>query len=62
MGRTVNEVIAALPARRRRRVERRFGELKPEVEELKELHKLAGKALADTAAALKVKRPPVSKD
>lgn len=39
MGRTVDEVVAALPARRRRRVERRYLELKAEVEELKDADK-----------------------
>lgn len=61
MGRTVNEVIAALPAPRRRRIERRFRELKAAVEELKEIREAAGKTQPDTAAALKGKRPPVSK-
>lgn len=61
MGRTVNEVIAALPARRRKRVERRYRELKMEIEGLKELRRVAGKAQADIALALKVKQPTVSK-
>jgi hypothetical protein len=61
MGRTLNEVINALPTQRRRRIDARYRELKEEVESLRELRHLAGKAQADIAAALKIKQPSVSK-
>jgi len=61
MGRTIDEVIAALPLERQERVETRFRELKDEVESLRELRQVAGKAQADVAAALKIKQPSVSK-
>jgi regulator of protease activity HflC (stomatin/prohibitin superfamily) len=61
MGRTLDDVIAALPDERRQRVEARFQELKEEVEGLGELRRVAGKAQAEIAAALNVKQPSVSK-
>ncbi len=61
MGRTIGEMIDALPKRRRQRVVARYRELKEEVEGLRQLRKLAGKAQADIAAALKIKQPSVSK-
>ena len=61
MGRTIDEAIAALPPDRQERVETRFRELKDEVESLRELRQVAGKAQADVAAALKIKQPSVSK-
>jgi DNA-binding XRE family transcriptional regulator len=61
MGRTIEEVIAALPKDRRDRVDSRCKELKQEVESLRQLRKVAGKAQADIAAALKIKQPSVSK-
>lgn len=61
MGRTLNEVIASLPADRSERVEARFQELKAEVEGLRELRQAAGKAQADIAATLNIKQPSVSK-
>jgi transcriptional regulator with XRE-family HTH domain len=61
MGRTLSEVIDALPKGRRERIDARHRELKDEVESLKELRKVAGKAQADIAAALKIKQPSVSK-
>lgn len=57
MGRTVNEVIATLPAQRRQRIERRYRELKMEIEGLNEPRKVAGKAQADIAVARKRKQP-----
>jgi hypothetical protein len=41
MGRTVNEIIAALPKPRRERIDARYRELKDEVESLAELRKVA---------------------
>jgi DNA-binding XRE family transcriptional regulator len=51
----------ALPTARCDRVEARYRELKQEVESLRQLRKVAGKAQADIAAALKIKQPSVSK-
>jgi DNA-binding XRE family transcriptional regulator len=50
-----------LPTERRDRVEARYRELKDEVESLRQLRKVAGKAQADIAAALHIKQPSVSK-
>jgi len=61
MGRTLGEMIDALPKQRRERIDARFRELKDEVESLRQLRKVAGKAQADIAAALKIKQPSVSK-
>ncbi len=61
MGRTLDQVIASLPAERQRRIETRFNDLKGEVESLRELRMAAGKAQADVATALKIKQPSVSK-
>ncbi len=61
MGRTLDQVIAELPPERRERVEARYHELKGEVEGLRELRELAGKAQADVASALNIKQPSVSK-
>ena len=61
MGRTLDEMIDALPKQRRERVDARYRELKDEVESLRELRKAAGKAQADIAATLKIKQPSVSK-
>ena len=61
MGRTLSEVMATLPPDSRARVDARYRELKQEVESLRQLRKVAGKAQADVAAALKIKQPSVSK-
>lgn len=61
MVRTVGDVIASLPPERKERVEARFRELKDEVEGLRELRQVLGKAQADIASALKIKQPSVSK-
>jgi hypothetical protein len=61
MGRTVNEVIDALPAHRRRRVHARYRELKDDLESLSELRKAVGKAQGDIAAGLKIRQPSVAK-
>ncbi len=61
MARTLNDVVASLPASRRERVEARFLELKDEVEGLQELRRVTGMAQADVATALKIKQPSVSK-
>jgi len=61
MGRTLSEMIDALPKQRRERVDTRYRELKDEVESLKELRKAAGKAQAEIAATLKIRQPSISK-
>jgi transcriptional regulator with XRE-family HTH domain len=61
MGRTLSEMIDALPKQRRERIDARYRALKDEVESLGELRKAAGKAQADIAATLKIKQPSVSK-
>jgi transcriptional regulator with XRE-family HTH domain len=61
MGRTLDQVIAELPPERRERVEARYQELRQEVEGLRELREIAGKAQLDIAAALNIKQPSVSK-
>lgn len=61
MGRTVQEVIASLPTERQAEIHRRYLELKKEVEGLRALRQLAGKAQAEIAASLRIKQPSVSK-
>lgn len=61
MGRTLDEVIASLPADEQAAIEARYQELRQEVEGLRELRDLAGKAQIDVAAALNIKQPSVSK-
>lgn len=61
MGRSLDQVLAELPPERRKGVERRYQELRHEVEGLRELRKIAGKAQADIATALNIKQPSVSK-
>ena len=61
MGRTLNEMISALPKQRRARIDAQYRELKQDVENLRALRKLAGKAQAEIAAVLKIKQPSVSK-
>lgn len=61
MGRTLEDVIAALPEARQRRIEARLDQLVDEVDSLGELRRVAGKAQADIAEALNIKQPSVSK-
>jgi len=61
MGRTLDQVIAELPPERRQRVDARYRELKQEIEGLRELREIAGKAQLEVAAALHIKQPSVSK-
>jgi transcriptional regulator with XRE-family HTH domain len=61
MVRSLNEIVAGLPLERQERIEERYRELKQEVEGLRELREIAGKAQADIAAALNIKQPSVSK-
>lgn len=57
MGRNLNQIIAELPPEQQERVEARYQELKQEVEGLRELRQIAGKAQADIATALNIKHP-----
>lgn len=61
MGRKLEEVIASLPAEEQATIEKRYQELRQEVEGLRELRQIAGKAQADIASALNIKQPSVSK-
>ena len=61
MGRNLNQILGELPPRRRERVEARYRELKQEVESLRELRRIAGKAQLDIATALNIKQPSISK-
>ena len=61
MGKSLNEVIAVLPAERQARIAARYREMRDEVEGLRELRQVAGKAQADIATALNIKQPSVSK-
>lgn len=60
MGRSLNDIIAALPLEEREAVEARYHDLKQEVEGLRKLRQIAGKAQADIASALNIKQPSVS--
>jgi DNA-binding XRE family transcriptional regulator len=61
MGRTLDQVIAELPPERSEKIEARYQELRQEVESLRELREILGKAQLDVAAALNIKQPSVSK-
>src|ERR1700679_3535943 len=61
MGRSIDQVIASLPRDQQEQIEARYDELRQEVEGLRELRQIAGKAQLDIAAALNIKQPSVSK-
>ena len=61
MARSLDEIIAALPADEQAAIKARYQELKQEVESLRELRQIAGKAQEDIATALNIKQPSVSK-
>ena len=61
MARSLNDIIAALPADEQAAIESRYQELKQEVEGLRELRQIAGKAQEEIATALNIKQPSVSK-
>lgn len=61
MGRTLDEMLDALPKSRRAKIDRRYRELRDEVESLQQLRRAAGRAQIDVAAALRIKQPSVSK-
>lgn len=60
MGRSLNDIIAALPAEEQAAIDARYQDLKQEVEGLRELRQIAGKAQAEIASALNIKQPSVS--
>lgn len=60
MGRSLNDIIAALPAEEQAAIDARYQDLKHEVEGLRELRQIAGKAQAEIASALNIKQPSVS--
>ena len=61
MARSLNEIIAELPPEEQAEIEARYQVLKQEVEGLRELRQIAGKAQEDIASALNIKQPSVSK-
>lgn len=61
MGRTREEIMAALPEARRARIDARAAELTGEVEGLKALRELAERSQEQIAQALGVKQPSVLK-
>lgn len=60
MGRSLNDIITALPPEEQEAIETRYHDLKQEVEGLRELRQIAGKAQADIASVLNIKQPSVS--
>lgn len=61
MGQSLDDIIAALPHDEQVVIEARHDELKREVEGLRELRQIAGKAQAEIASALNITQPSVSK-
>jgi DNA-binding XRE family transcriptional regulator len=61
MARSLKDFIAALPADEQAEIETRYQGLRQEVEGLRELRQIAGKAQEDIASALNIKQPSVSK-
>ena len=60
-GRSHDEIMAALPPERRRKIEARAAELIAEVEGLQALRKLAERSQVAMAKELKIKQPSVHK-
>ncbi|MCE4283006.1 helix-turn-helix domain-containing protein [Xanthomonas hortorum pv. vitians] len=60
MGRNLSETFGALPADEQAAIEVRCQNLNQEVEGLRELRQIAGKAQAEIALALNIKQPSVS--
>ena len=61
MGRTMNEMMAAMPAKRRARIQARADEMKADIEGLKALRLLADRSQEQIAQALGIKQPAVLK-
>jgi len=60
MSRSLNDIIAALPAEEQAAIDARYQDLKQEVEGFRELRQIAGKAQAEIASALNIKQLSVS--
>ena len=61
MPRSLNDILATLPADRLAEIEARYQAMLREIEGLGELRRIAGKAQADIARALEIKQPSISK-
>lgn len=61
MGRSLDQFVASLPPEDRERIAFRPAEFVREVEGLRGLRQIAGKAQTEIAAALNIKQPSVSK-
>jgi hypothetical protein len=61
VGKSLDEMIAELPQGRQKAIDTRYREIKQQIESLRELRQIAGKAQAEIASALKIKQPSVSK-
>lgn len=61
LGRTLDEVLAAMPAERQARIKARTAELHAEVEGLKALRKLAERSQAQIARSLGITQPAIVK-
>lgn len=60
MGRSLNEIIAALAPEEQAAIDARYQDKRQEVEGLRGLRQIAGKAQAEIASALNIKQPSVS--
>lgn len=60
MRRSLNDIIAELPPDEQAAIDARYLDMKQEVEGLRELRQIAGKAQAEIASALNIKQPSVS--
>ncbi len=61
MGRTLQEVLTALPKDEQDDIQALAQELRQDVESLRQLRGLAGKAQADVAKKLRIKQPSASR-
>jgi transcriptional regulator with XRE-family HTH domain len=61
MARSLDEILSELPPDRRASIDARYERLRQDVESLRQLRRLAGKAQSEIATALKIKQPSVSK-
>jgi DNA-binding XRE family transcriptional regulator len=61
MVKKLERILSELPARERKRVDRRFRELRDEVENLRRLRELADRSQVEIAGALGLKQPSISK-
>jgi hypothetical protein len=60
MGRSLNKIIAALPLEEQAAVDARYQDIRQEVEGLRGLWQIAGKAQTEIASALNIEQPSVS--